>query len=241
MTNILINGSSGRMGGIAEKAIAQSSEFRLVGKTGRADNLAEAIQTLKPDIVIDLTSAESVYQNTLTILENGVRAVVGTSGLVNSDIESLKKICETKQLGCLIVPNFSLGALLMMHFSKEAAKYFAWAEILEAHHENKRDAPSGTAIATAQAISEVRKNAALPVETQETFPKARGAEVDSVPVHAIRLPGYIASQEVIFGSPGETLKISHNTINRDCYMPGILLACRQVMKLSSLRYGLSLN
>ncbi len=142
------------------------------------------------------------------------------------------------QTGCIIAPNFSIGAILMMHFSAVAAKYIGEVEIVETHHQQKLDAPSGTAIKTAQLIQQARTQDKNKIQGEELYPGARGAEVLDVNIHSLRLPGYIASQQVMFGGEGENLTISHNSISRDCFMPGVILACDNVLRLGSLVYGL---
>jgi 4-hydroxy-tetrahydrodipicolinate reductase len=236
--NVLVNGAHGKLGQIAVKAIESSSLFTLVGKTSRQDNLSAAIRDTKAKIVIDTTIASSAYQNALAIIEAHAHPVIGTTGLSEEQIIDLQKRCQEKKLGGIIAPNFSLGALLMMKFAQQAAHYFQFAEIIEAHHEKKRDAPSGTATLSAKLIAKVRKNAELPVKTEVLQEGARGAEIDSIPVHAIRLPGFLAHQEIIFGDTGETFTLTHNTISRECYIPGILLACQKVTTLDKLVVGL---
>ena len=235
---VLINGATGRMGQIAVATLSSDPDFQLVATPSRKDNLASSIQASEAQIVLDLTSAEVVYQNTCTIIEAGVYPVIGTTGLTQDQIASLQELCQEKKQGGLIAPNFSMGAALMMRFSAQAARYFEMAEIIEAHHENKKDAPSGTAMLTAERIASVRENASLPTATTEIIKSARGATVQSIPVHSIRLPGYAAYQNVIFGSKGETLQISHQAIHHDCYRAGILLACKKVVALQTLVYGL---
>jgi 4-hydroxy-tetrahydrodipicolinate reductase len=235
---VLINGAQGRMGQMAQTALHNHLDFEIVAKTGRKDNLAQAIQDSKAEIVIDLTSSDSAYQNTLTIIKAKAHPIIGSTGFTEEQLTELKTLCKEQKLGGMIVPNFSLGAVLMIHFAKEAARYFQHAEIIEAHHENKKDAPSGTALKTAQEIASIRKNIALPVETTEILPGARGGSLDTIPIHSIRLPGILASQKVIFGSMGETLTLSHDTVNCDCYIPGLILACKAVSGLSELVYGL---
>lgn len=237
--DVIINGAYGRMGQVTINAINQASDLTLVAKLGREDNLDAAIKAHSAKVVIDFTTANAVYQNIITILKAGARPVIGTSGLLAFQIASLKKLCQERKLGAIIAPNFSIGAVLMMKFAADTAKYLPNVEILEMHHSGKEDSPSGTAIKTADMISESRTSSphSLP-KPKETIPGARGANYHDIPIHAIRLPGLVAHQQVFFGGEGETLAICHNSIDRQCFMPGVLLACRKVVKLNKLVYGL---
>lgn len=237
---ILINGAQGKMGQETVKAVSEhSSDFTLVAKTGKNDDLTKAIRDHKPQVVIDFTNADVAFKNTQTIIETGAHPVIGTSGLLKNQIASLQKRCIELKLGGIIVPNFSLGAVLMMKCAKEIARHFPMVEIIEAHHAGKLDSPSGTAMRTAELITLSRtKEPQLPTDTKATLTGARGANYGNIPIHSIRLPGIIANQEVIFGSPGETLCIKHTTIDRLCFMPGVLLACKKVLELDRLVYGL---
>ena len=177
--------------------------------------------------------------HTVTALEHGVRPVVGTTGFTEENLITLQKMCEDKGLGCIIAPNFALGAVLMMKFSQMAAKYFNDVEIIELHHDQKLDAPSGTAVKTAELIREVResKEQGHPNE-KEIIPGARGANIDGMRIHSVRLPGLIAHQQVMFGSDGQMLTLRHDSFNRESFMSGVKLAVENVMKLDVLVYGL---
>lgn len=235
---ILINGAQGKMGQETVKAVSEHrNDFTLVAKTGKNDDLTKAIRDHNPEVVIDFTNAEAAFKNTQIIIEAGVYPVIGTSGLLKDQIVLLQKRCAELKLGGIIAPNFSLGAILMMKCSKEIARYFPRVEIIEAHHAGKLDSPSGTAIRTAELIASNREPQSS-IGTKETLAGARGATYENIPIHSIRLPGIIANQEVIFGASGETLSISHRTIDRQCFMPGVLLACKKVMGLDRLVYGL---
>jgi len=235
---VIVNGAKGKMGVNACRTLANHPDFTLLAELGRDDNLEESIQDLKPQIVVDLTTAKSVYANTKIIIENNTHPIIGTSGLLDEEIISLQRIAGDKCLGGIIVPNFSIGAILMMQFSKFAAKLMPDVEIIEAHHQQKFDAPSGTALKTADMISEARLSKLHPIATREIVKNARGAEYKNINIHSVRLPGYLANQQVIFGNTGETLTISHNSIDRSSFMPGLILACQTVTKLDSLVYGL---
>lgn len=239
MTNrVIVNGAFGKLGEVACQAIETHEAFELVGKLGREDYLEQSITSLKANIVIDVTRADVAYQNAKTIIENHAHPVIGTSGLIDSEIEELSALCREKQLGGIIVPNFSIGAVLMMKFAAEAARYFTEVEIIEAHHQNKLDAPSGTAMKTAKIIANHRKEAKKQLALKELVEGARGGEYQDVSIHSLRLPGILAKQDVIFGSTGETLTLCHNSIERRAFIPGIVLACQKVSTLNQLQYGL---
>jgi 4-hydroxy-tetrahydrodipicolinate reductase len=235
---VIVNGAQGKMGELACKTIEEHSSLTLVAGLGRHDVLADEIRAKQADVVVDLTRADSVYDNSLTIIELGAHPVIGTSGLNDKQIAKLQHLSLEKKLGGLIVPNFSIGALLMMHFASIASRFFPECEIVEAHHQNKLDAPSGTALKTAELIKNARMSERAQLKLKELVSGARGGIYQDVPVHAIRLPGILAKQDVIFGSFGETLTIGHNSIDRSAFMPGLALACTSVMDLDTLYYGL---
>lgn len=238
MINILLNGAHGRMGQETRKALLLEPELQLVGELGRADDLAMAIKNCQAQVVIDFTHPDTVFANALTIIEAGLHPVIGTTGLKSAQVIELTALCAKKKLGGIIAPNFSIGAVLMMRFAAEAARYFPDAEIIEYHHQDKKDSPSGTAIKTAEMIASKRERIPqLPAAT-EVIAGARGAAYQAIPIHAVRLAGLVANQQVIFGGRGETLTIQHNTINREAFMPGVILACKKVMHLDKLIYGL---
>lgn len=236
---ILINGANGKMGKETVKALSEQADFTVVAETHKDQDLAAEINQHKPQIVIDFTNAAVAFKNAKTIIECGVHPVIGTTGLTANEIDLLQKDCAKIKLGGLIAPNFSLGALLMMKYAKEIARYFPDVEIIEMHHPQKWDSPSGTSIRTAELIAETRKAQPKKVEkNKETLPGARGALCQEIPIHSIRLPGLIAHQQIMFGGLGETLTIRHDSIDRQCFMPGVILACQKVMGLDRLVYGL---
>lgn len=237
--NVLVNGAFGRMGQMATETIRNHAGLNLVGQTGRDFDLAKAIHDSKADVVVDFTIASAVYQNTQIILESGAHPVVGTSGLKPDEVKKLQQLAAQQKRGGLIAPNFSLGAVLMMKYAKEMARYFPDVEIIEFHHNGKADSPSGTAMRTAELLAEA--NPAINQNKKpnlETIKGARGAHHFNVPIHAIRLPGLLAHQMILFGGTGETLSIRHDSLDRQCFMPGITLACEKVMQLDKLIYGL---
>ena len=236
---VLVNGAKGRMGQEVVKAVTAAADLELVDQTDLGDNLIARIKASQAQAVVDFTTAAVAFENTRKILEAGVNPVVGTSGLLAEQVAELQQLAEDKGIGGLIAPNFAIGAVLLMKYAQDAAKYLPDVEVIELHHNRKADAPSGTAVKTAQLIAEARQE--IPkalVEEKELFEGARGSEVHGVRVHSLRLPGLVAHQEVIFGGTGETLTIRHDSIHRESFMPGVCLACRKVIGTQQLFYGL---
>lgn len=235
---VMVVGARGRVGSCIVKGVEAAEDLVLAGAVDVDDDLAAAIEEQRPDVAVDFTIPGVVFGNLSTLLARGVHAVVGTTGLADAQLESLDKLAREHEVGCLIAPNFALGAVLMMRFAEEAARHLPWVEIIERHHEHKLDAPSGTARTTATRIAAARSGAPSPAQETESAPGARGGRVDSVPVHSIRLPGSVAHQEVIFGGPGETLTLRHDTIDREVFVPGVLLAVRAIAQHRGLVRGL---
>lgn len=236
---VLVNGAKGRMGQEVVKAVTAASDLELVDQTDLGDDLIARIKASQAQAVVDFTTAAVAFENTRKILEAGVHPVIGTSGLLAEQVAELQQLAEDKGIGGLIAPNFAIGAVLLMKYAQDAAKYLPDVEVIELHHNRKADAPSGTAVKTAQLIAEARQE--IPkalVEEKELFEGARGSEVHGVRVHSLRLPGLVAHQEVIFGGIGETLTIRHDSIHRESFMPGVCLACRKVIGTQQLFYGL---
>ncbi len=237
-TSVIVNGASGKMGSLACQTLRDHPNFELVAALGRHDNLGKVIDQTQADIVIDLTRADSAYANALTIIEHRSHPIIGTTGLTDEQIQTLQQQCEDQQLGGIIVPNFSINAILMMHCAALCARYQSEVEIIETHHQKKQDAPSGTAIKTAELIAAARVHPKNQLENKVSLPGARGATYRDINIHSLRLPGVVAKQEIIFGNTGETLSISHECIDRTAYMPGLILACEGVQNLKTLYYGL---
>lgn len=237
-TRVLINGAKGRMGSQAVKAVQGDIELNLVDTADHGDNLRTKILESKAEVVLDLTTASVAYQMALTIVESGARPIIGTTGLLPEQVANLREICKSRSIGGLIVPNFSISAVLMMRFAKEAAKHMPHVEIIELHHDNKEESPSGTAMRTAEMIHESRKVAASAKGDRPIIPHARGADYNGVRIHAVRLPGFVAHQEVIFGDLGQSLVIRADSFSREAFMPGVLLACKKVSQLNDLLIGL---
>ena len=193
----------------------------------------------KSNIVVDLTHPSCVFENCKTILNNNNHAVVGTTGLTQDQLKELETIAKKQSKTIIICPNFAISAILMMRFAQEAAKFMDRCEIIEYHHDKKADAPSGTAIKTAQLINE--NNETINTETlneDELIPGSRGAIVNNIPIHALRIPGVVANQEVIFGTTGQSLTVRHDTISREAFMPGLILAIKATSSYDGLIYGL---
>jgi 4-hydroxy-tetrahydrodipicolinate reductase len=257
---IIIAGPRGRMGKEAVKLVSNTTHFELVAVVDHKydgmmlsdlegfqtihhvpiyNDIEKCLQTIKADVLIDLTTPEVGMFHARTALHYHVRPVVGTTGFSKEDLAELEEICQKKELGCIIAPNFAIGAVLMMKFSQMAAKYFPDVEIIEMHHDGKLDAPSGTAVKTAEMISEsrIKKQQGHPNE-KETINGARGANFDGMHIHSVRLPGLVAHQQVLFGSDGQTLTLRHDSYNRGSFMSGVKVAVETVMKHNHFVYGL---
>jgi len=226
------------MGQESVKAIMEDPELDLVSQTDLNDNLTEIINQSGAQVVLDFTHADVVMDVSVSIIESGARPVIGTSGLLPQQVRELQNLCRKQKTGGVIAPNFAIGAVLMMKYSQDAAKYLPEAEVIELHHDGKLDAPSGTAIKTANLIAEVRKNFSKTTTEKEIISGARGGDYEGVRIHSVRLPGMIAHQEVIFGGQSQSLTIRHDSIHRESFMPGVCLACKKVMGLRELVYGL---
>ena len=234
-------GARGRMGQEVCRAIKSSNDLELVAEIDLSDSI-EILKSAKADVIVDFTTPEVVMENLKFAIENGIHAVVGTTGFDSARLETLKKLLSNNpKVGVLIAPNFGLGAVLMMQFAKSAAKYFESAEIIELHHPEKIDAPSGTASRTAELINEARRAANLgkmPDATAKSLDGARGAKIGDVPIHSVRLRGLVAHQEVLFGDKGELLTIRHDSLDRSGFMPGVLVGVREVSSNPGLTVGL---
>jgi 4-hydroxy-tetrahydrodipicolinate reductase len=238
---VAVLGAGGRMGAEAVKAVDAAEDLKLVAALGRADSL-QALVEARADIVVDLTTPDSTEENVRFAVEHGMHAVVGTTGWDEGKRQSLAALLEENpQIGVLIAPNFALGSVLASAFAAKASRYFESVEIIELHHPDKVDAPSGTAVRTAQLVAAARAQAGVPASpdaTTKSLEGARGADVDGVKVHSVRLRGLVAHQEVLLGGPGEQLTIRHDSFDRASFMPGVLLGVRQVAAHPGLTYGL---
>jgi 4-hydroxy-tetrahydrodipicolinate reductase len=263
---VVVNGAAGKMGREVIKAVANAKDMVLVGAVDanpllRGQDIGEivgiaplnvpvlddlqsvlvlATQEKVQGVMVDFTHPNAVYENVRSAIAYGVRPVVGTTGLSTAQIEELADFADKASTGCLIAPNFAIGVLLMQQAAVQAAQYFDHVEIIELHHNQKADAPSGTAIKTAEMLAELGKAFNPPlVSEKETLAGARGGlGPENIPIHSVRLPGLLAHQEIIFGAPGQIYTLRHDTSDRACYMPGVLLGIRKVTELKSLVYGL---
>jgi 4-hydroxy-tetrahydrodipicolinate reductase len=207
------------------------------GTVPSSSDLDSILTGCQPDVMVDFTIARATMPAARTAADRGVNLVIGTTGLTTDDIAEIEQLSREHKIGAVVAPNFALGAVIMMHLAKIAGKYFDYAEIIELHHHLKADAPSGTALSTAGAMAKARgKPFQLPKQKKSLA--SRGEQVEGVTLHSVRLPGFMAHQEVILGAPGQTLSIRHDTINRECYMPGVILAIKQVVQRKGLTYGL---
>ena len=245
MIKVAVCGALGKMGQEVVQAVTECPETELVAKIDIAStemyhHIEDAARVTDIDVLVDFTQPKSIFENAKYCLNNGIKIVIGTTGLTDEQIEELKKLSQEKNTGCLIAPNFSTGAVLMMMFAKQAAKYFDNAEIIELHHNQKKDAPSGTAIKTAAMMAEVKEDFAKNnCPETETIEGARGGtSYSNIHIHSVRMPGYIASQELIFGSSGQIMTIRHDSMDRKCYMQGVLLAVKHIAKNNDFVYGL---
>ncbi len=234
-------GARGRMGQEVCRAIKANIDLELVAEIDLNDSI-EILKSSKAEVIVDFTTPEVVMENLKFAIENGIHAVVGTTGFDKTRLDTLRKLLTANpKVGVLIAPNFGLGAVLMMQFAKSAAKHFESAEIIELHHPEKVDAPSGTATRTAELINEARREANLgkmPDKTAKSIDGARGAKIGEVPIHSVRLRGLVAHQEVLFGDKGELLTIRHDSLDRSGFMPGVLVGIREVSSNPGLTVGL---
>ncbi len=252
---VVVHGALGRMGRQVTEAVCQEPGMEVAGavdlkiaqehmplpdgsgKVPSSSDLDCIITSCQPDVMVDFTIAQATMPAVRIATSRGVNVVVGTTGLTADDIAEIDQLSTARQVGAVAAPNFALGAVVMMHLAKVAAKYFDYAEIIELHHLLKADAPSGTALSTAKAMAEAKGKPFQLPKQKKSF-DSRGEQVEGVTLHSVRLPGLMAHQEVILGASGQTLRIRHDTINRECYMPGVMLAIKEVVKRKGLTYGL---
>ena len=260
MHRVVVAGAAGRMGRAAVRTISRREDMTLVGALGRRTavgqdagsaagagaigvaitaNLPEIFLVGRPTVLVDLSAGDAAAEHALTSLDHRVSVVIGATGLSTDAVASLRERAESQGVGVILAPNFALGALLMMEFARRAARFFPHVEIIELHHDRKRDAPSGTAARTARLVAAARGSAPPPAVTETTTVEgARGGSVDGVRVHSVRLPGLVAHQEVLFGGPGQTLAIRHDSTSEESFMPGLVLAIQRVGGLTHLVEGL---
>jgi 4-hydroxy-tetrahydrodipicolinate reductase len=252
---VVVHGAAGRVGQVLINTLYREPEIKLVGAVDikasggkmvlgdRSEvpfsaDLEQILSTTQPEVMVDFTLASATMPAVRTALRHKVHLVIGTTGLSVDNIAEIDRAAQAAKVGAVVASNFALGAVLMMHFANLAAKYMDSVEIIELHHNQKLDAPSGTALSTAKAMAASRgKPFSQAVDEGKNYP-SRGEKVAGVTIHSVRLPGLMAHQEVIFGGLGQTLSIRHDTINRECYVPGVLLAIRGVIKRQGLIQGL---
>ena len=239
MTRVAVFGARGRMGAEVCRAVEAADGLELVAGIDLGDDRAEAESA---DVVVDFTHPDVVLDNLSWCIEHGIHAVVGTTGFTEARLQQLReKLADQPHVGVLVAANFSIGAVLMMHFAEQAAAFYESVEIIELHHPNKADAPSGTAIETARKIATARRAAELPAApdaTVQEVPGARGADIDGIRVHGVRLRGLVAHQEVLFGAAGETLTLRHDSLDRVSFMPGVIAGVRAVITRPGLTIGI---
>ncbi len=256
---VVVTGVLGKMGMETVKAVVNDKELELVGTVdvrgknepvatiaGREINgiyiqndLDLVIEQARPDVMVDFTNPQAVFNNAKAALKNRITSIIGTTGLNEVELKQLEKMAWENEVGIAIIPNFAIGAVLMMKFAREAAQYFPDVEIIEMHHDQKMDAPSGTAIKTAEMINENR-GLKLPrnVREYEKIAGCRGGDVDRIRIHSVRLPGFVAHQEVIFGGVGQSLTIRHDSFDRIGFMPGVTMVIKKMIGKKGLIYGM---
>jgi len=252
---VIVHGASGKMGREVINALCREPELKLVGAVELkasdiflalpdgsgtvpfSSNLEYTIANCKPDVIIDFSNAQAAMSLVRIAIKQGVNLVIGTTGLTTKELDDIDNLAKAYNIGVVVAANFALGAVMMIHLAKIAARYFDYAEITEQHHHLKADAPSGTALTTAKVMLEAKgKSFNQPPEKQPS--QSRGQQIEGIAIHSVRLPGILARQEVLFGGAGQTLSIKHDTVSRECYMPGVMLAAREVVKHKGLIYGL---
>jgi len=254
---ILVHGALGRMGREVLSAISGDSSFETVGavdlksedsaltlpdgisKVPISKSLDSVLENTNPDVVVDFSSQDAVSSLAQIVLNARVNLVVGTTGITESQCKTIDILAKENNVGAIIAPNFALGAVLLLQISREVSRFFDYAEVIETHHEAKLDAPSGTAMAIAKAMREGKnKDFSRVTPEKEILGGSRGADVGGVSIHSVRMPGKMARHEVTFGAAGQTFSMTHDTINRECYMPGVLIALNAVTELKGLMVGL---
>ncbi len=254
MIRVAVAGALGRMGSEVIRAVSLAEDMEPVAAIDMpkaiehapsgvgylvGSDLAAAIGERKPDVLVDFTIADAAFANAMTALDRGVRPVIGTTGMTADQIGQLQAKAEATNTGAFLAPNFAIGAVLMGYFARIASRYFESAEIIELHHDQKIDAPSGTAFKMAQDMAKEHGKAfAMNVPEKEPVPGGRGAEWEGLRIHSVRLPGLVAHHEVIFGAQGQILTLRHDSTDRTSFMPGVLIAVREVSKLDKLVIGL---
>lgn len=254
---VLVHGVLGRMGQEVLNAVCRDAELEAMAgvdiKAGKREltlpggassiplfsNIESALGQTRPEVMVDFTTAEATMPSVRAAVNHKVALVIGTTGLAASDLSEIEKLCQKNKVGAVVAPNFAVAAVVMMHLAKMSARFFDYAEIIELHHEQKMDAPSGTAVATARDMVSARGKDFIRVPAKkEMVVGSRGGEIGGVSLHAVRMPGLLAHQEVILGAPGQTLRIRLDQINREAFMPGVTMAIKKVVELKDAVFGL---
>ncbi len=251
---IVIHGALGKMGQEVIKAVSNEPGMQVVGAVDKevakdtlslpgnagtvslSANLDQILTSSKPDVLVDFSTAKATMPAVRIAVKQGVNLVIGTTGLTADDVKEIEQLAMANQVGAVVAPNFALGAVLMIYLAKIAAKYFDYAEIIELHHHLKADAPSGTALSTARLMAAARGKPFSDPD-KKSF-DSRAQKVEGITLHSVRLPGLMAQQEILLGAPGQTLSIRHDAMSRECFMPGIIMAIREVVKSKKFIYGL---
>ncbi|MBM3947315.1 MAG: 4-hydroxy-tetrahydrodipicolinate reductase [SAR202 cluster bacterium] len=257
-TRVLVHGASGKMGREVVNAIGRTTDLRVVGAVHRntggstelelpsgagrvplSNQVGDVLGATKPGVMVDFSTSEAALAAAKAALARGVHVVTGTTGLTEANLKELDATAQERGLGVIVAPNFALGAVLLIHLAKVVGKYFDYVDVIEAHHEAKIDSPSGTALAIARALAEAHgKPFTHPTPEKEPLKGTRGGEAQGVGVHSIRMPGRMAHHEVLLGTAGQTMSLRHDALNRECYMPGVILAVREVSRRKGLTLGL---
>lgn len=237
---VAVAGHRGRVGSVLVPVLEGEPGIDFVGGIGHGENLADFLKEKRPRVLVDFTRPTEALHIALAAVAAGASPVVGTTGIPAEGVDKLETACKEKGLGGIVAPNFAIGAVLMIHLAELAAPHFEAVEVIEMHHAAKLDAPSGTALSTARRLAAKRSGTpfAHRKPEKETLAGTRGGEEGNVAVHSVRLPGFVADQEVIFGLPGQTLTIAHRTTSREAYAPGVLLAIRRVVEAPRFYRGL---
>jgi 4-hydroxy-tetrahydrodipicolinate reductase len=254
---VIVQGALGKVGREVVSALCREPETDIVGATELnvttdslplpdgsgsvpfSSNLAQLIDDVKPDVLVDFTIASAAMSAARTSTKKGVNLVIGTTGLSADDLNEIDRLAQANGVGAVVAPNFALGAVLMIHLAKMAAPYLDHVEIIELHHDQKADAPSGTSLLTAREMVNARGKPFLQPPPPKNETGSRGDTVDGISIHSVRLPGLLAHQEVIFGTAGQTLRIRHDQISREAFMPGVIMAIKEVVKRKGLTLGLA--
>lgn len=254
---VVVHGALGKMGREITAAVCRDSDLKIVGavdvqatqdylelpdSSGRvplSSDLAELLKICQPQVLIDFTIVDAALSAAKVAAKQGINLVTGTTGFSDENLREIDQLFKQNKLGVVVAPNFALGAVIMLHLARIASRFFDHAEIIELHHDQKADAPSGTALATAKAMIQSRgKSFEYASAKKENISGTRGGQVNGIAIHSVRLPGFVASQEVILGGQGQRLSLRHDTIGRECFMPGVLLATKEVFKYQGLVNGL---